>query len=310
MNVPSRLSARVRSHGFTLVELLVVIAIIGVLMGLLLPAVQSAREAGRRVTCTNNQYQMAFAAVRHNDSYGFLPGWKNVLRWKQGSESGNHEPSWPVVLLPFLDRKSIFVVWSSTKNIPASARPYLSNFVCPSTPPDSMTSPTLAYVGNCGSASNATRADGVMLDTTVTAAGANNGQIALDDIEDGTATTLLFSEECGTAATIGSWDLIITSGTSFSFGSAAAPPSFGIRGTPLPKTINNTSASAPGAQSQPSSNHPGGAVAAYCDGHTGFLKDSLSANVYAQLLSSNNASVSGVGTTWRGAYNVLSDGDF
>ena len=70
-----------RSHhaGFTLTELLVVIAIIGVLMGLLLPAVQSAREAGRRVTCTNNQYQIALAASRFNDTNGFLPGWKNNL---------------------------------------------------------------------------------------------------------------------------------------------------------------------------------------------------------------------------------------
>ena len=66
------------ARGFTLVELLVVIAIIGILMGLLLPAVQNAREAGRRTTCFNNLYQMAFAATRHSDTNGFIPGWRNA----------------------------------------------------------------------------------------------------------------------------------------------------------------------------------------------------------------------------------------
>jgi prepilin-type N-terminal cleavage/methylation domain-containing protein len=91
-----------RSHhaGFTLVELLVVIAIIGVLMGLLLPAVQSAREAGRRVTCTNNQYQIALAASRFNDSNGFMPGWRNQLI----TNSGTLFPSWPVMILPLAQR--------------------------------------------------------------------------------------------------------------------------------------------------------------------------------------------------------------
>jgi prepilin-type processing-associated H-X9-DG protein len=51
--------------------------------------------------------------------------------------------------------------------------------------------------------------------------------------------------------------------------------------------INNRSLAVPGYESQPSSNHPGGVVVAFCDGHTGFLKESLTRKVYAQLLSSN-----------------------
>ena len=295
-------------RGFTLVELLVVIAIIGVLMGLLLPAVQSAREAGRRVTCTNNQYQLALAASRFNDSNGFMPGWKNLLPGTVLT------PSWPVMLLPFAERSDIYKSWQAG----TTSAPYVSLFVCPSTPPDSMSSPTLAYSGNCGTTANFRRADGVMLDTTVTASGTNNGRIGLDDISnaDGTANTLLISEECGPLATSASWNVLVTtSGTSFAFGvpGAAQPQAFGIVGTAPSKVINSTTAgnsTTPGYINMPSSNHPGGAVAAFCDGHTGFVKDSLANTVYAQLLSSNNAAVSSTAAAWRGTYNVLSEGDF
>ena len=296
---------------FTLVELLVVIAIIGVLMGLLLPAVQSAREAGRRVTCSNNQYQMALAATRFNDTNGFVPGWRNAVIWTT-STTGTHTPTWTVPLLPFVERTDIFKAWSTTQVLSSTQTPYVSAFVCPSSPPDSSNSPWLSYAGNCGSLAN-NRNDGVMVDNVTIAVAQRN---SLDDIaaNDGTAMTLILSEKCGTPITSQAfWSAQPTA--SPGWGSAASPfTGFGMAGTPPNglKVINNTAAATvPSALNQPSSNHPGGAVAAFCDGRTGFLKDSLRSDVYAQLLITNNAAITtGTAATWRGSYTVLSEGDF
>lgn len=99
------------SKGFTLVELLVVIAIIGILIGLLLPAVQSAREAARRMQCTNNLKQCMLGMLNYADTHGKLP-------CASFSGSGrSHEVTWARQILPFLEQTALYegipVVWQN-----------------------------------------------------------------------------------------------------------------------------------------------------------------------------------------------------
>jgi prepilin-type N-terminal cleavage/methylation domain-containing protein len=92
-------SLRLRRAGFTLVELLVVIAIIGVLVALLLPAVQAAREAARRMQCTNNLRQLALSLHSFHDANSTFP--------RQPSPGGNTGISWLCYVLPYLEQKSL-----------------------------------------------------------------------------------------------------------------------------------------------------------------------------------------------------------
>jgi prepilin-type N-terminal cleavage/methylation domain-containing protein len=96
-------------RGFTLVELLVVIAIIGVLVALLLPAVQAAREAARRSQCINNLKQLGIACQQHVDAYKFLPsgGWGDWWVGCPDQGAGERQPgSWAYQLLPFIEESA------------------------------------------------------------------------------------------------------------------------------------------------------------------------------------------------------------
>lgn len=103
-------SLRRRQVGFTLVELLVTIAIIGTLVALLLPAVQSAREAARRVQCTNNLKNLTLGILNHESSVGRLPssGWYGSWTGDPDRGSGADQPGgWLYVTLPYLEQHAL-----------------------------------------------------------------------------------------------------------------------------------------------------------------------------------------------------------
>jgi prepilin-type N-terminal cleavage/methylation domain-containing protein len=301
--------------GFTLVELLVVIAIIGTLMGLLLPAVQSAREAGRRNTCMNNLSQLGKAMVAYDSKFGNLPGWKNpnVSGTLTRTASGTTVPfySWPVMLLPSLERRDIFDtavnnITNAGSLITASSTttPSLEIFNCPSSPSDT-TSPNLAYVGNCGSGTGAltfpvgtvSLGDGVLFNITNTNPNPQTRKMSLDFIGsgDGTASTICFSEQNGPAVALP----LLWSG---SMGTdLTGVPGFVLSGTATSGRIINLNASP-----SLSSNHPGGVASVFCDGHTQFLKETVAPSVFSQLMTSRSASASSP----FNAIKVLDEADF
>jgi prepilin-type N-terminal cleavage/methylation domain-containing protein/prepilin-type processing-associated H-X9-DG protein len=214
IDMASHILPKDRRDGFTLVELLVVIAIIGILIALLLPAVQSARESARRTQCMNNLKQMALAVQNFNDIKKFMPP----------SRVENQYVTWAVIILPYMEEDNFYEQWDVTlpyanQNPDITRRPVLTYF-CPSrrgpfeafsvanAPPVGALSDYAACggtgtgngYGNRGNANN--KANGVFVRGTATKDTANplklvewSSDVRMNDILDGTSNTFLIGEK-------------------------------------------------------------------------------------------------------------------
>jgi len=194
-------------RGFTLVELLVVIVIVSMLIGLLVPAVQGARERARQAQCMNNQKNLASAVIQYEVAKKRFPGYLHQVSTDVNDVADFR--SWIVPLLPYLGRNDLWEVYRDTTvafDNKDDGWAYLELTVCPSNTPESTIITPLAYVVNCGmvdgTAPNASAPNdpdfvynGVFQNRSLIVGGSVLVvDVTMTDIKDGAAATLMISE--------------------------------------------------------------------------------------------------------------------
>ena len=246
-----------KPHGFTLVELLVVIAIIGILIGMLLPAVQAVRETAHRTQCANNLRQIGLALHSHHSAMQEFP--IGTVEWRFGSDTSQRQLAWSAYLLPYLEQQNVSDQLDLTRAFDAvdnqlAAATVLSVYLCPSTIRETDQPEGRGgcdYGGIFGeriSSPNNPPKGTMLIDQAV----------SICDITDGTSNTLVVSED------------------------SQSPDAQWINGRNIfdqAFPINQ----APGFENDIRSEHPQGANGVFCDGSVRFLNESIENETLAAI---------------------------
>ena len=184
------------NHGFTLVELLVVIAIIGVLVALLLPAVQAAREAARRSSCLNNISQLALAVHNYEFAVEHLPAGVINPDGPIRSEADGQHVSWLVQITPYVEMGNVYDQFDQAAGAYAPVNAAIravpvSLFTCPSFPGNEISEDKLSAVSTYAGCHHDVEAP---IDTNNNGLLFLNSDIRYTDIKDGSSQTMLIGE--------------------------------------------------------------------------------------------------------------------
>jgi prepilin-type N-terminal cleavage/methylation domain-containing protein len=229
-------------EGFTLIELLVVIAIISIMVGMLMPAVQKAREAANRISCGNNLHQIALAMHNHHDTVDGLPPSRNA----------DLGPTWAVLIFPFMEQDNAYKQWNigltyyQQNNL--ARQMAVKNYFCPSRR-TSTTAPQISIFGD--DPGNGTNVPGALADYACNIGttgldypgpnGAPNGTFRLGahgvrfaEIVDGLSNTLMAGDKHVPAEYFGRgwWDCSTYNGHYFPCSSRPSGPGFELAQSP------------------------------------------------------------------------------